>query len=58
MQISFDTSEPLDGIIDLLQHVYGVQITVEQPHRRTRHDKVPAPADTSSSEPSGGTQTT
>jgi hypothetical protein len=57
MQLSFDTTEPLEDVVDVLARVYGVQIHIERPRGRSRHDKVAA-VDTSSAEPSGGTETT
>jgi hypothetical protein len=57
MRLSFDTSEPLEDVVDVLERVYGVQITIERTRGRSRHDKVAAPA-TNSAEPSGGTETT
>ncbi len=58
MRLSFDTSEPLEDVLEVLEKVYGVQIGVERARGRSRHDKVAARADTSSTEPDGGTETT
>jgi hypothetical protein len=57
MRLSFDTSEPLEDVVDVLQRVYGVQITIERTRGRSRHDKVANP-EASSAAPSGGTETT
>jgi hypothetical protein len=38
VQVTFDTGDPIDDVIKVLEAVYGVQIRVQSPSRKTRHD--------------------
>lgn len=38
MQVTFDPDEPLENVIKVLEVLYGVQIHVENPTGKMRHD--------------------
>lgn len=38
MQVTFDSDEPIENVIKVLEAVYGVQISVSHPTGKSRHD--------------------
>jgi Tfp pilus assembly protein PilZ len=38
VQVTFDSDEPIENVIKVLEAVYGVQISVSHPTGKSRHD--------------------
>ena len=58
MRVSFETTEPVEDVVALLERVYGVRISIARTRGRSRHDKAVTREAEASAEPSGGTETT
>jgi hypothetical protein len=38
VQVTFDSQDPLESVIEVIKAIYGVEIHVEEPTGRMRHD--------------------